>query len=124
VNLFGLDQVNLSDPRLEAMVWSWARGEPAATGAGSCAVDGADSRFHSVPCDQGAHSFACVDRATGVWAVTRATGPQGDGAAVCAQEHPGSTFAVPGSGAHAQRLREAKAAAGVTEVWLGYQTPA
>jgi hypothetical protein len=30
-------------------------------------------------------------------------------------------FAVPGSGNHAQRLREAKAAAGVTDVWLAYR---
>ena len=124
VNLFGLDQVDPSDPRLEAMVWSWARGEPVASDPGSCAVDGADSRFHSVPCDQGARSFACVDRASGVWSVTRAAGAPGDGVAVCEQEHPGSDFAVPGSGAHAQRLREAKASAGITEVWLAYQAGA
>ena len=28
VNLFGLDQLDPSDPRLEAMVWSWAPNEP------------------------------------------------------------------------------------------------
>jgi hypothetical protein len=124
VNLFGLDQVEASDPRLEAMVWSWARGEPSTSGAGSCVVDGADSRFHSVGCDQSARSFACVEPGTGVWAVTTQTGAAGDGDAVCAQEHPGSVFAVPGSGAHAQRMREAKAAAGVSEVWVAYDVPA
>ncbi|MEY2462083.1 MAG: hypothetical protein QOH64_221 [Acidimicrobiaceae bacterium] len=124
VNLFGLDQVDPSDPRLEAMVWSWARGEPAASDAGSCGVDGADSRFHSARCDQGPRPFACVDRATGAWSVTTGTGNATDGPVVCQAEHPGSVFAVPGSGAHAQRLREAKAAAGVAEVWLAYRVDA
>ena len=36
------------------------------------------------------------------------------------REHRGSAFAVPGSGNHAQRLRDAKAAAGVTDVWVAY----
>jgi hypothetical protein len=121
VNLFGLDQVDPGDPRLAAMVWSWAQGEPATSAAGTCAFDGNDERFHAAACESAAaRSFACVDPATGVWSVTATTGRQGDGSAACAQEHPGSLYAVPASGAHASRLRAAKAAAGVGEVWLAY----
>ena len=120
VNLFGLDQVNPSDPRLEAMVWSWAANEPSAPDAGMCAVDGADGRFRSAACNGAQMRFACVDRTTGEWFVTTRFGKQHDGSKACLREHPGSVFAVPGSGNHAQQLRDAKAAAGVTDVWLAY----
>jgi hypothetical protein len=119
VNLFGLDQLDPSDPRLEAMVWSWAANEPVSSTRGTCAVDGADERFHSTPCNKATRSFACVDSA-GAWFVSRGMGKQRDGAEVCRRERTGAVFAVPGSGNHAQRLREAKAAAGVTDVWIAY----
>ena len=109
VNLFGLDQVDPSDPRLDAMVWSWAKDEPAASPA--CAVD--DGRFRTAPCGD-AHPYACSAGST--WFVTAAVGPQSGGAAACAAEFPGSTFAVPGSGAHAARLRASEP----TAVWLAY----
>jgi hypothetical protein len=124
VNLFGLDQVDPSDPRLEAMVWSWAQAEPVSSEPGMCAVDGADGRFHAVACGGAPRPFACVDPATGAWTVTAAAGSPAQGPSTCSAEHAGSVFAVPGSGAHAQRLREAKGAAGVAEVWLAYAVDA
>ena len=108
VNLFGLDQVDPSDPRLGAMVWSWATNEPS---IGGCALD--DGRFHAAPCGDN-HPYACA-LGSG-WQVTQAVGPQADGAAACAAEFPGSVFAVPGSGAHAARLRAVEHGA----VWLAY----
>jgi hypothetical protein len=119
VNLFGLDQLDPSDPRLEAMVWSWAANEPVTTDAGTCAFDGADGRFHAASCNQSKRRFACVDT-TGAWFVSARSGAQRDGAKTCSRERNGAVFAVPGSGNHAQRLRDAKAAAGVSEVWLAY----
>ena len=119
VNLFGLDQVEPSDPRLTAMVWSWAPNEPVSSDVGTCAFSGTDGRFHSRSCTGARLKFACVDSA-GAWFVTRAPGLQSDGARVCQRERRGSTFAVPGSGNHAQRLNDAKAAAGASEVWLAY----
>jgi len=109
VNLFGLDQVDPSDPRLDAMVWSWAANEPAA--GASCAVD--DGRFRTAPCKD-KHPYACANGSD--WFVTRAVGPQDRGAKACAKEFPGSTYAVPGSGAHAAALR----AVASTAVWLAY----
>ena len=124
VNLFGLDQVDPADPRLEAMVWSWAANEPVTTDPGMCAFDGSDGRFHSGNCNEARLRFACVDRATGTWFITKRSGRQRDGVRACQRERPGSTFAVPGSGNHAQRLIDAKAAAGVTDVWLAYSVVA
>ncbi|MEY2452963.1 MAG: hypothetical protein QOD92_2537 [Acidimicrobiaceae bacterium] len=120
VNLFGLDQLDPSDPRLEAMVWSWAPNEPLTSKPRTCAFSGADARFHSRSCKGQALRFACVNRATGQWSVTRRSGAQSDGAKACQREFRGSVFAVPGSGNHAQRLAEAKAAAGATDVWVAY----
>jgi len=120
VNLFGLDQLDPSDPRLDAMVWSWAPNEPLSSSAGTCAFDGSDGRFHARGCKQAKVPFACVVPATGEWFVTARTGVQSDGAKACARERSGAHFAVPGSGAHAQQLVDAKAAAGATDVWLAY----
>ena len=109
VNLFGLDQVDPNDPRLDAMVWSWAPNEP--TASIGCAVD--DGRFHTAPC-KGKHPYACAKGHD--WFVTQATGPQDRGSRVCAKEYPGSTYAVPGSGAHAATLRAAETA----PTWVAY----
>ena len=109
VNLFGLDQVDPSDPRLAAMVWSWATNEPIA--AAACATD--SGRFRTAPC-RDKHPYACVSG--GDWFITRAVGPQDRGAKACAKEFPGSTFAVPGSGAHAAALRAIES----TAVWIAY----
>jgi hypothetical protein len=124
VNLFGLDQVDPSDPRLEAMVWSWAPNEPSTSASRTCAFSGDDSRFHARSCNGARLRFACVNRATGLWSVTQRSGVQRDGAKVCQREFPGSVFAVPGSGNHAQRLADAKAAAGATDVWVAYAVTA
>jgi len=109
VNLFGLDQVDPSDPRLAAMVWGWAPSEPSSSGG--CALD--DGHFRAGPCGDG-HPFACA--LGSAWHVTQAVGPQSDGSAACAAEFPGSVFAVPGSGAHASRLRAVEVGA----VWVAY----
>jgi hypothetical protein len=124
VNLFGLDQVDPADPRLEAMVWSWAPNEPSSSAARTCAFSGADDRFRAGSCNGPRRRFACVDRSSGQWFVTQRSGSARDGAKACARERRGSTFAVPGSGNHAQRLAEARAAAGGSEVWLAYAVSA
>ena len=70
-------------------------------------------RFRTAPC-RDKHPYACANGPE--WLVTRAVGPQDRGAKACAKEFPGSTYAVPGSGAHAAALR----AAASTAVWLAY----
>ena len=113
VNMPGFDQLRPDDPRLAALVWSWAPNEPAVAG---CAYQGADGRFRSGPCAP-PRAFACrtVD---GAWAVTATTGPWSAGPDACAAAIPGSSFAVPANGWQNRLLREAAPAG--AEVWLAY----
>jgi hypothetical protein len=104
VNLVGFDQLYPQDPRLGQLVWSWARDEPVA-GAGDCAAQGDDARFHAVSC-AAPLPLACVD-AAGAWHV----------ALTCPT---GSRFAVPANGYENELLREAKAQAAVPTVRLAY----
>jgi hypothetical protein len=103
VNMPGFDQLHPDDPRLAQLVWSWAPNEPA--GAGSCAAQEADARFHARSCADPL-PLACVDGA-GVWTV----------APVCGA---GSHFAVPANGYENELLREAKATAAVPAVRVAY----
>src|SRR5438270_2076169 len=116
VNIMGLDQLTPQDPRLPALVWSWAKDEPA-VGVGDCAYQGSDGRFHAGDCGA-PRQFACVDASSG-WHVTAATGPQSAGAASCSAEFPGSTFGVPPNGLRNQLIVEAKGSPS-TAVWLNY----
>ena len=121
VNLFGLDQLSPSDARLAAMVWSWASNEPATSTDGTCAMVALDARFHAAACGSQPLPFAC--RAPdGSWFVSATTGPgDGDGESACAATVSGAQFAVPGSGAHQQRLANAMALAGVAQAWVAYR---
>ena len=117
VNIIGLDQLTPQDPRLASLVWSWAVNEPKA-GAGDCAYQGADGRFHAGDCGGKKH-FACVD-ATGAWHVTSGTGKWDKVGDKCSTEFPGSQFAVPANGLHNQLIVEAKKKSG-DEVWVNYR---
>ncbi|MBA3653645.1 MAG: hypothetical protein H0W70_05560 [Actinobacteria bacterium] len=105
VNLVGFDQLHPQDPRLAALVWSWAVNEPSASG-GPCAAQGRDGRFRSVSC-RPRRPRACVDRA-GAWKVARR----------CPS---GTTFSVPANGFENERLHEAAVAAGASSVLLAYR---
>ena len=116
INVIGLDQLTPQDPRLGSLVWSWAPNEPAA-GAGDCAYQGGDGRFHAGACKDKRH-FACVD-AAGAWHVTAATAKWDKSGKLCGSEFPGSRFGVPANGLRNQLIVEAKGAPS-TEVWLNY----
>jgi hypothetical protein len=114
--LIGFDQLTPEDPRLSAIVWSWAKNEPAKpTGVAQCAASSADTRFHDEPC-AAPHAFVCSTNPD-TWTVTAATGPWSNGAAACAAASPGSTFSVPRNGWENTLVRNA--ADGRT-VWLAY----
>ena len=113
-NLVGFDQLQPFDGRLKAFVWSWASGEPSS--AGSCAYQGASSRFYAGSCDVG-RQFACFDPATSQFHVTSETGPWSAGQQACQSEFPGTAFGVPPNG-----LRNVQIAGLRTgdSVWLNY----
>ena len=110
VDMIGFDQLQPFDPRLDAVVWSWATNQP---GVGACAYLGSDGRFRSGDCLT-PRPFACVS-AAGEWSVAPA-GSWSDGAAACNAD--GRAFSVPRSGFTNELL---KAAASGEEVWLDYQ---
>ena len=113
VNMTGFDQLTPEDPRLAAMVWSWAEGEPVDGVTTVCARRDADGRFRAADC-AASLPFACRD-ASGAWTVTQTSGPWTDGAAACAAA--GSSFAVPATGYENARLGDVQT---VADVWLNY----
>jgi hypothetical protein len=114
VDLLGLDQLVPGDGRLEALVWTWASGEP---GAGDCtAARASDGRWATGSCVT--RRPAACRTAAGAWSVSPATTLPG-AARACART--GATFAVPRT-AHEQALL--RAAAGGREVLLGLRRDA
>ena len=115
MNMPSLDFLVPTDGRLEAMVWSWAAGEPSAdAGANDCALQDADGRLVAGDCAT-PRAHACVgDADPASWQLSGAAAA-GEGACPA-----GTHFSVPGNGYFNEKLKEAKAAAGVTEVWVNY----
>ena len=108
VDITGFDQLLPGDPRLAASVWSWAPGQPAATG--DCVVTGKDG-WHAVGCT-GRHAFAC--RTTTGWAVDTAVTPFASRRGRCA----GGQVGAPRYGFEGVQLSAALSAARITDAWL------
>lgn len=117
MNMPSLDFLTPSDGRLEAMVWSWAPGEPAAdAGTNDCAWQDATGRLVAGDCSV-RRRHACVSDADPAdWRITN--GATAAGVVGCPA---GTHFSVPASGYFNEKLKEAKAAAGVAEVWVNYR---
>ena len=113
VDLIGLDFLVRGDPRLSAMVWSWAPGQPA--GGGGCSIQRDDGRWEARFCAE-RRRVACRD-ADGDWFVprTRVTAPAAPHA--CASVKV--TNGVPRTGFDGQQLRAAMVRAGARTTWLG-----
>jgi hypothetical protein len=115
VDLIGFDQLVENDPRLAALVWSWAPGQPS---KGGCALARVSrhrpfGRWVSRPCGQ-LRRAAC--RAGHVWKVTDTRSGAAAAARQCRAE--GGRFAVPRTGREGQDLRVAMRRAGAHSVWL------
>jgi hypothetical protein len=115
VDLLGFDQLTADDPRLDAVVWSWAPGEPRRRGCAAARV--ADGRWQSLPCTRRLR-VACRD-ASGAWSVPRRAVRVRDAARVCASA--GAVHDVPRTGYEAQTLRLAMERAGASRGWLNYR---
>jgi len=111
VDITGFDQLLPQDGRLAASVWSWAPGEPAATG--DCAVQGPDG-WQARECGE-RHAFACRS-ADGTWSVDGTVTPYAAAGGRC----KGSSVATPRYGYEGVQLERAMAAAGASTVWLAY----
>jgi hypothetical protein len=118
VDLIDLDNLTPDDGRLDALVWSWAEGQP---GGRRCAVQRVNTatpfgRWFTLACAS-LRRPAC--RVGGRWFVGAAYVTESGGQASC--DTAGGRFAVPRTGYEAQLLRLAMADAGVEQVWLGYR---
>jgi hypothetical protein len=113
VDIIGFDQLLRDDPRREALVWSWAPGQPR---SGACAIQRADGRWESRACDE-RHRVACR-AADGSWSVS--SGAETAARAGLGCRRPGAVNGVPRTGHDGFVLQRAAAAAGAGEVWLGY----
>ena len=113
VDLIGLDFLGKGDPRLAALVWSWAPGQPAARGA--CSVQRSDGRWEARSCTE-RHRVACRD-AAGDWFVPgpRVTARAAPRACASARVVTG----VPRTGFEGQRLRAAMLQGRAATAWLG-----
>lgn len=117
VDLIGLDQLVPDDPRLTALVWSWAKGQP---GRGRCAVQTSrakslSTRWKTLACGEPRRP-AC--RRGKSWILGSEAVAEKRGGAACRSR--GARFAVPRTGFEAQLLRQKMQAARVGQVWLGY----
>jgi hypothetical protein len=114
VDLFGFDQLQPDDGRLDAAVWSWAQGQP---GRGGCAEMRSDGRWYTSGCKQ-KHVAACR-AADGSWTVTAKPVKAADAALACSST--GGTFDAPRTGYDNETL---VSAAGGRRVWLGLPSTA
>jgi hypothetical protein len=117
VDLLGLDQLAPSDPRLTALVWSWAKGQP---GPGRCAVQTVRRGSLSTPW----RTLACgrqrrpACRRGTRWLLGATAVAEKRAGSECRQRR--ARFAVPRTGYEAQLLRQRMQGAGTSQVWLGY----
>lgn len=122
VDLLGLDQLLPDDGRLDALVWSWAKGEPNAA-RGDCAVQTTTkgrlptpgfARWSTRSCAEH-HPPACR-RADGSWLVERGFVPYARAHAFCAVR--GAVFAAPRTGFENAELSESGLSDG-GDLWIG-----
>jgi hypothetical protein len=110
VDLFGFDQLQPGDGRLDAAVWSWADGQPQGRG---CAVGGTGDGWRIGSCSK--KRPAACQKADGSW--TLSTAVKAD-AAPAACRAAGATFDVPRTGYENATLDDKTDG---TAVWLGLE---
>lgn len=124
VNWIGFDMLEPGDPRLEAMVWSWAPDQPASRWKCAVARPG-DGRFETRSC--GVQRAAACRTAEGVWAVTTTRQSFAAAGDACAEEFPGSVFGVPANGYEHGLLVAARSSSpehAVKDVFVAYSRSA
>ena len=119
VDLIDLDQVVPDDPRFEALVWSWAAGQPA---RGRCAVQRVSEalpfgRWRSKRC--GNELPVACRKPAGKWVVSAKSVKAAKAPAACKRK--GASHGVPRTGFEVQRLRQRMERKQTPSVWLGYR---
>jgi hypothetical protein len=117
VNLIGFDQLTPEDPRLAAIVWSWAPGWPRVDGSGGdCVANGSDGRWRTASCND-KRRVACITP-DGARYVSKGAVNWARVAAACGRAGRPD---LPVNGYENELLKSAKAGAGASDVWLRYR---
>lgn len=111
VDLFGFDQLVPGDGRNEALVWSWAPGQPQSGRKRDCSEMRGDGRWYSLSCNT--KRAAACRKADGSWVVSAARVRAADAADECASL--GAVADVPRTGYDNESL---KSRAAGERVWI------
>jgi hypothetical protein len=114
VDLFGFDQILPHDGRIDATIWSWAKGQPNRA-RGRCALQRADGRWVTRGC--GSRHLAACRGAGGGWTLTPKAVAWNRAGRAC--RAGGASFGLPRTGYENAQLRDL---AGSRGVWLNYRT--
>ncbi|WP_226647584.1 phosphatidylinositol-specific phospholipase C domain-containing protein [Microbulbifer variabilis] len=119
-NIINLDNMNTSDGRIAAAIWSWDQNEPNNLNNEDCAMQWGNGRWNDSNCSN-QYSFACKNITDGSWAATASIGPWAYGSANCQALGSQYAFEVPTNSKDNQALKAAKEATGYDKVWINYQ---
>jgi hypothetical protein len=114
VGLFGLDQILPHDGRIDASIWSWAKGEPDTDG-GHCGSQRPDGRWLTRSCRS---RLRATCRSDAGLTLTPRQVPYAAARSACSALH--ARFDLPRTGYEGSLLRQA---AGGSGVWLRYRLP-
>ena len=114
VDLVGMDQVERTDPRFAALVWSWAPGQPKRSRGCAAQFDG---RWYALRCSRRLR-VACRT-ADGRWRVPSRLTRWSRAESTCRRR--AASFAVPRTGYEAQQLRVAMERVEASRAWLAYR---
>ncbi|WP_299009554.1 hypothetical protein [uncultured Shewanella sp.] len=120
VNFIGLDMTGYAGTdRITGAIWSWKKAEPNNKNNQDCAQSLADGHFGDIQCLK-KRRFACKSHDND-WYITADSGRWSEGKEMCLNETNGEyAFSVPMTYRQNYSLIQAKAAAGVEQVWLSY----
>ena len=117
-NIVNLDLMGITDGRLEAGVWSWAKNEPNNyRNDQDCAVQMNNGRWDDDHCYK-SYPYACRQLGSDNWIITMQEGDWVGGAAACAAMNGDYMFDVPTNSSENEKLRAQLG--GISRVWLNY----
>ncbi|WP_444901875.1 phosphatidylinositol-specific phospholipase C domain-containing protein [Microbulbifer sp. SSSA007] len=122
-NIINLDNMNTTDGRIAAAIWSWDQSEPNNLNNEDCAMQWGNGRWNDANCSN-QYSFACKNMNNGSWLVSASIGPWSHGANICQSLGSEYVFEVPTNSQDNQALKAAKEATGYDKVWVNYQDQA
>lgn len=115
--IIGLD-FGITSDRHGGALWSWDDNQPASSvGNEDCAYQGSDDHWTAASCSL-SKRFACQSVLDGSWAISTSSGSWATGSSKCASLGSEYVFAGPVNARMNDELGDARAAAGLSTVWV------